>query len=264
MARRSTNVNKSNSKKKIDTQVENNTVENKENSAKKSENKPRDLKCIIKEYFNEYKENLKTKHIVCFIIMIVIFGLTIISYVSNLQNQDFLEQVQNITGEYVSENVFTKILSNKLPAVAIIIIAGVTPFIYASALGVLFSYQMAEEMITVLSVANSSGNVILMSVGAIIQCIGFSLAVATGIYWCKISGKRRRYANGTQKSFLDVKKELYSLTNNKKKIKELEKKRKEKNEKIQKYNVEIPYLTLITSFVVSFIIVVIGTFIFYI
>lgn len=258
MARRkNTKSNTPKNKEKVSIEIENKNEINSNKSKK-------EFTDIIKEYFSVYKNSLKTKHIVCFIIMLVMFGFTMIMYISNLQNQDFLEQVQNITGEYVSPNVFSKILTDKLPIVLIIVIAGITPYLYVSSLGVFFAPQIAEEIIKILSVANSPHNIVLMCIGAIIQFVGLSLAIATGIFWCGISGKRRKYMNGTDKSFLDVKKELYSLTNNKKKLKELEKKRKEKNEKIQKYNVEIPYLTLITSFVISFIIVVIGTFIFYI
>ena len=49
-------------------------VDIKENVIKK---KKISLKSILKDFIKYYKENLKVKHIVCFIIMVIIFALSL-------------------------------------------------------------------------------------------------------------------------------------------------------------------------------------------
>ena len=118
-------------------------------------------------------------------------------------------------------------------------------------------------MISIISVPNASYNLILMLIGAIIEFVGFSLATASGFAFCSYSTKRSKYANKSTPTFLDFKKEIYSLTDNKKKLKELENKKKQKAKKIEKFNVKTPYAFIFTSFIISVIIILIGTFIFY-
>ena len=236
------------------------------NNNKKIETKKEDKN--IKEFFKDYIEFFKTmllkKQIVFFILILIVFGFFVITYITNLNNEDFLSQIQQIKGDYVKPNVFSIIAKEKLPDTIIIILSGIAPYIYAPILGVLYGYQEAIHVISILSVPNASYNLLFMIIGAIIQFIGFSLATATGFTLCSYSTKRTKYAHKSEPTFLDFKKELYSLTNNKKKLKELEQKRKEKAKKIEKYNVKTPYIYVFTSFIISVVIVLIGTFIFYV
>ncbi len=222
------------------------------------------FKYILKDYFKFYKTDLRKKQIILFILSIAIFGIFMGAHISNLKNEDYIAQIQNIGQNTESFNLFETIFKEKILVTFVLILAGITPYLYISVLGISVGYQLAYEMVEVLFVAGNNGNVILMCIGAIIQTIGFSLASATGIVWCKISTKRRKYANSKDKSFLDFKKEFYLLKGDDKKIKELEQKRKEKAQKDEKNNVNVPYLRLLISFVISSIIVLIGTIVFYI
>lgn len=255
----------------------NKNINNFENNNNENVNEIKDEKKVVepkknykntKEFFKDYLEFFKTillrKQIIFFILIVLIFGYFVISYITNLKNEDFLTQIQKITGDYVKPSVFSAIAKEKLPDTIIIVLAGIAPYIYAPTLGVLYGYQEAMHVISIMSIPNANYNLVVMLVGAIIEFIGISLATAAGFTLCSFSTKRTKYASKSEPSFLDLRKELYSMTNNTKKLKQLEQKKKDKAKKIEKYNVKTPYIFIFTSFIISVVIVLIGTFIFYI
>lgn len=259
-------------RRKIKNSVNNSNISNNENINENVNNKKeveikkeyKNIKEFFKDYIMFFKTMVLKKQIIFFIIILIIFGFFVITYVTNLGNEDFLSQLQQIKGEYVKPNAFSVFVKEKLPDAIIIILSGIAPYIYAPILGVLYGYQVAINMISIISVPNASYNLIFMLVGALIEFIGFSLAIATGFTFCSYSTKRVKYANKSEPTFLDFRKEIYSLTDNKKKLKQLEIKKKEKAKKIEKYNVKTPYIFIFTSFIISVIIILIGTFIFYV
>ncbi|CCZ56479.1 unknown [Clostridium sp. CAG:1219] len=219
---------------------------------------------ILTNYYNFYKKHLKLPQIIFFIIMVIIFGIAISTYISNLNAQDYLEQVKKIAEGTEKVNVFSKMFVEKLPLVLLIIVSGFTPFVFLPVLGVVTGYLLASDIILMVYSVNNTHNLILMCVGSMMQLLGYSLAISMGIYWCRLATKRFRYSQSQGYSTLDIKRHYYELKEDKKKLKELDKKREEKYKKYEKLNVKIPYVTIFISFVISLIFVLLGTIIFYI
>ena len=97
-----------------------------------------------------------------------------------------------------------------------------------------------------------------MIIGGVIQLIGFSLCVATGINYCRISTKRRKFSSNTTYGLNDIKSTFYNLKNDKEGMKKVEESNRKKFEEKKKYNVKVPYLTFIVSFIISIIFVLVG------
>lgn len=219
---------------------------------------------ILSNYYEFYKKHLKLPQIIFFIIMVIIFGIAISTYISNLNAQDYLEQIKKIAEGTEKVNVFSKILVEKLPLVFLIIVSGFTPFVFLPVLGVIMGYLLASDIILMVYSINNTHNLILMCVGSIMQLLGYSLAISMGIYWCKLATKKFRYSQSQGYSTLDIKRHYYELKEDQKKLKELDKKREEKYKKYEKLNVKVPYVTILISFVISLVFVLLGTIIFYI
>lgn len=258
--RRSRNV--INNKKEAKSKLESNS--NLKNTVNEKKVEEKVYKNIFFEYLDYYKNRLMKKNVIIFIISIILFSVLLGSYISNLHNEDFLEQIKNINLNEQSVSAINNFIKNKVPTIFIIILAGITPYFFISILGIFTSTQIANEILSVISVANNTGSMFFMCIGAMIQLVGFSLATSTGIHWCRIMTKRSRYFNGKENMFDNLRQEYYRLRNNNKKIEELKRKKKEKNIKNEKNNVKIPYKILLISFLFSCIIVFVGTIIFYI
>ena len=252
-------------KRKVNNRV-NENLDNIQNVRKKEETKKeyKNAKEFFIDFFEFFKAKILRKQVIFFVLILIVFGYFVSTYISNLKNEDFLSQIQNIDENYVKPNVISIIAKEKLPDAIIIVLSGIAPYIYAPILGVLYGYQVAMHMIYAISTPGANYNLIVMAIGAIIDFIGFALASSAGFTLCSYSTKRAKYASKSEPNFLDIRKELYSITNNNKKIKELDKKKKEKEKKIEKYNVKTPYIFILTAFIISVIIILIGTVIFYI
>ena len=115
-------------------------VDIKENVIKK---KRISLKSILKDFIKYYKENLKVKHIVCFIIMVIIFALSLNLFYTNLNNQEAKE----IITESVKGVPFISSLGEKIFLAFLIIFAGFTPYLYISVIGLFCGYSLANNII---------------------------------------------------------------------------------------------------------------------
>lgn len=232
----------------------------KKNFDEKKETK-NNFEYIIKEYFKFYKQKLMKKHIIVYIICLVVFFVMIASLISKINaTPNISELAQN--AKEISENsqgVFSLIISKKLPLIFMIIFAGIAPYFFIPVIGIGTAYGLAVDIVTNFNVLTGKSSVIPMCIGVIIELIAVSLSVATGIEYCILSTKKWRYSRNQDYSMLDFKRTLYEATNNKKKLKEITKKKEEKNKKNEKNNVKIPYLHLVISFVISMIIIAIGT-----
>lgn len=226
-------------------------VDIKENVIKK---KKISLKSILKDFIKYYKENLKVKHIVCFIIMVIIFALSLNLFYTNLNNQEAKE----IITESVKGGPFISSLGEKVFLAFIIVFAGFTPYLYISVIGVFCGYSLANNIIISYILNGSTTSFVFMIIGGVIQLIGFSLCVATGINYCRISTKRRKFSSNTTYGLNDIKSTFYNLKNDKEGMKKVEESNRKKFEEKKKYNVKVPYLTFIVSFIISIIFVLVG------
>lgn len=220
-----------------------------------------DFKFVIKDYFKFYKQKLMKKHIIVYIICLVVFFVMIASLISKINSTpNISELAQNV--KMLSENsqgIFSLIFSKKLPLIFMIIFAGIAPYFFIPVIGIGVAYGLAVDIVTNFNILTGKSSVVPMCIGAIIELIAVSLAVATGIEYCILSTKRWRYSRNQDYSMIDFKRTLYEATNNQKKLNEITKKKEEKLKKNEKNNVKIPYLHLLISFVISIIIIAIGT-----
>lgn len=212
------------------------------------------IKSILLDFFKYYNENLKLKHIICFVIMIIIFALSLNLFYTNSSNSD----VQQLIRDNFKEISFFTNLGEKIFLVFIIIFAGFTPYLYISVIGLFYSYSLANEIIVNYVISGGTTNLVLMIIAGVIQIIGISLSVATGINYCKITTKRRKFTSNTTFSINDIKRTFYDLRNNEKGIKKVEESNRKKIEEKQKYNIKVPYLMFVISFLVSIILIILG------
>ena len=220
-----------------------------------------DIKYVIKDYFKFYKQKLMRKHIIVYVICLVIFFVMIASLISKINSTPNISELAE-NAKVLSENsqgAFSLIFSKKLPLIFMIIFAGIAPYFFIPVIGIASAYGLAVDIVTNFNVLTGKSSVIPMCIGAIIELVSVSLAVATGIEYCLLSTKKWRYSRNQDYSMIDFKRTLYEATNNKKKLKEITKKKEEKNKKNEKNNVKIPYLHLLISFVISMIVIAIGT-----
>lgn len=237
-----------------------NSIKNKKEIETKEE-KDINFKYIIKDYFRFYKQNLMRKHIITYIICLIVFFVIIAWLISKINSTPNIAELAE-NAKIISENskgVFSLIISKKIPLIFMIIFAGIAPYFFIPVLGIVASYSLAVDIVTNFNVLTGKSNVIPMCIGAIIELIAVSLAIATGIEYCILSTKKWRYSRNQDYSMIDFKRTLYEATNNKKKLNEINKRKQERDAKNEKNNVKIPYVYLLTSFVISVIVIAIGT-----
>ncbi len=214
---------------------------------------------LIKKYFEFYNTNLKRKHAVIYIISMIIFFIFLSFFISNI---DVTQNINNISQDAVSQektSIIKMIFEDKIPLVLLIIFAGITPYINVPVLGIFSSYSLAISIVNTFGKTNNNLNLILSSFGSILELFGIALSIATGIYYCSLSTKKSKYNKMSQLNMNDIKRNIYQITKNDKKIDELDKKLEAKRIEKEKFNVKIPYINLIISGIISIIIVIIGT-----
>lgn len=205
---------------------------------------------IISQLKELYNKNLRKKHIICFIIMTIIFAIVFI-YNINLYNSGSLTVPADATGN----SLWNAIKENFFMA-AVIIFAGITPYFFLSVIGFAEAAVIVNDMI--LRYAQGSSFLPTLFIGGIIQMIGFSLCIAVGIYYCRLSTKKNKYYHHSDFSFDDMKKQIYEIRKDNKKVEQIEKKKEEKFKKIQDCNVKIPYINFIFLGLIGFIISFVG------
>lgn len=254
VSRISSNVKSKNSKSKLNKKDENFNVS--DNKSSKF-----DIKNIMRGYFKFYKEKLMRKHIIVYIICLVVFFVMIATLISKINSTPNIAELAQKAKEVseASNGVFSLIITKKIPLTFMIILAGIAPYFFIPVIGIASSYSLACDIVTNFNVLTGKASVIPMCIGAIIQLIAVGLSVATGIQYCLLSTKRWRYSRNQDYSMLDFKRTFYEATDNKKKLKEVAKKKEEKAAKNEKNNVTIPYGYFIISFLISTIIIAIGT-----
>lgn len=241
MEKRKSNIKKENIKKK-------------NKKVKLNKNYP---KCIS-EFLEFYKENLRKKHIIVYVVSLVIFFVFLAMFISTIDVKAPLETVIENT-QKSSTNVFSTIIKQTIPSVFLVIFAGITPFIYLPVIGFGYPYIIASDIAESFLMTTHTANIICMTFGGIIQIFAISLAMVAGFYYCGFSTKRFRYSQRSGFGMYNVKRQLYEIKKDDKKIAKLEEEKRKKDEKIEALNVSVPYKKLFYTFVVAAIIAIIGT-----
>lgn len=240
-----------------------NKFNKKDENANVSDNKSSkfDIKNIMIGYFKFYKEKLMRKHIIIYIICLVVFFVMIATLISKINSTPNIAELAQKAKEVseASNGVFSLIITKKIPLIFMIILAGIAPYFFIPVIGIASSYSLACDIVTNFNVLTGKASVIPMCIGAIIQLIAVGLSVATGIQYCLLSTKRWRYSRNQDYSMIDFKRTFYEATDNKKKLKEITKKKEEKAAKNEKNNVTVPYGYFVISFLISTVIIAIGT-----
>lgn len=210
------------------------------------------FKNILKNYFAFYNKNLKKKHIIVYILSLIVFTFFMVSFINNLDEvNQFLSEVNNI-GE--KSNIFITIIKDKIPLIALLIFSGITPYVYIPVIGIIgFPYVLTMNIMNM-----SVLNMVIACIGSVIQIFGVSLAVAAGIYYCTSSTKRLKYSQSNTFGLDDVKKQIYETTKKEDKLNEINDKMQAKKEKREKLNVKIEYKALILTGIISIIIVTVA------
>ena len=136
----------------------------------------------LKEF---YSTKIKKTHIICMAIMIAIFVLAFIVNIGMYKSG-----AKVISDKAVGESFFGAVQENFLMC-AVVIFAGITPYFFLSVLGIAESAVIVGDM--ALRYAWEASFLPTMFLGGIIQMIGFSLCVAIGIYYCRLTTRKRKY-----------------------------------------------------------------------
>ena len=228
----------------------------KDSDIKKDESLKNGIIDIIKEYKKFYKENLKIKHIVMTIIMIIIFFILVkLQWNSISDMSTSSEDTSNIT----KNTIIQAIVKNEAPVNFLLILAGISPYLYVSVLGVFTTYTLLIEITSTYLLNKSIFTLIISSIGAIIKIIAYSLSIATGMYYCSLSTKRFKYSQISFFGYTDFKKAIYQIRGNEEKVHEMDIQKEKNIEKKLSYNVKVPYKLFVVSFIISLVLSAIGT-----
>ncbi len=212
----------------------------------------------IKEYFSYYNKNYKKKHMIFYIISLIVFFIFLSVFISSI---DVTGQLQNINANanQFNVNILNTILKEDIPISFLIIFAGITPFIHLPIIGFLYPYILAGNVANLFMVSSHHVNLILMTVGSVVKIFAVSLAIVAGFDYCSYSSKKFRYSQGMSFGVQDLKRHYYTIRDNKEKVEEIDLHKKEKAEKKEKLNVKVPYKMLFYTCLISIIIMIIGT-----
>lgn len=247
------NINSNNKKGKISRGKDNH------NKGKRDENNK--FISYLRSYYTFYKENIKKKHIVMFVICICVFFIVFATYMSKITSTpDVATLIKNSENSIQNpSNIFTTIFKQNIPSVFIIIFAGIVPYIYLPVVGIGYAYNYALDIIKCFTTFSHVGNTIFMTIGTIINLVAISYAIATGMHYCKLVTKKQKYNRTDNYTFNDIRKKFYKETKKEEKLEKLEEKIKQKEIERQKCYVKIPYFNLLISFLISSVIITIGT-----
>lgn len=216
---------------------------------------------LIVDSYDFYKKEILRKHLFLYVISLILFFIMLVYFLgsNNIANEisEIIKSESNLNAMGKMQN-FKNIFTDKLLVNLVLLISGITPYIYIPILGVMYSYTLVLNILSAFNNIAVNMSPTLMTIGSIVQMFGISLTSATGIYLCKIATKKFRYNQKMNFTFNDIKKEYYTIKKDEEKLNEVLEKEGKRIEKIEKLNVKIPYKNIIISFVISSLIIIIG------
>ena len=198
-----------------------------------------------------YREHIIKLHIIFTIITFVIFIVTFVYTFSKIKSGDYI-----VADSIQAKSLFELIKYNGFLSL-VIIIAGITPFFYISAIGIAQGMALVDEL--ALRYAFHSSFYFTSLIGGLIQIVGIGLCIAVGLYYCKLSSKKYKYYHHSSFGMDDIKERFFDIRKDEKKLEKLKMKREEKARKIQEANIKIPYFNIILLGIIGFLIQVVGT-----
>lgn len=205
------------------------------------EMKNKDKLTELKEFYNE---KIKKWHIITFIIVAVLYTITFFAQIYTLKNGGITVN-PNVTPVALVDQIKESFLLS-----AVILIAGITPYIPLSVFGVAQAFIIVDDMI--LRNAYGISFVPTLYVGGLLQIVGIALSVVLGVYYCRLNTKKNKYYHHSDFGLDDVKMQLYEIRKDEKKIEEIVKKKEAKAKEIEACNIKIPYLKLAALSLLAF------------
>lgn len=206
---------------------------------------------ITSNLFTFYKDHIALIHLIVFIIGAALFVVTFFSTFIKIKNGQTV-----IDGTTTTKSVLDMLKEDALISF-VIIFAGITPYCFLSVIGLIQILLNVQQY--ALRYALGNGFMLTSFLGILLQVIGITLCVAVGLYYCRLSTKKRKYYNQSGFGMDDIKASIYDLRKDENKLKELQQKREEKARKIQEANVKIPYFNFLLLGIIGFVVEVIGT-----
>lgn len=206
---------------------------------------------ITSNLFTFYKDHIALIHLIVFIIGAALFVVTFFSTFIKIKNGQTV-----IDGTTTTKSVLDMLKEDALISF-VIIFAGITPYCFLSVIGLIQILLNVQQY--ALRYALGNGFMLTSFLGILLQVIGITLCVAVGLYYCRLSTKKRKYYNQSGFGMDDIKASIYDLRKDENKLKELQQKREEKARKIEEANVKIPYFNFILLGLIGFVVEVIGT-----
>ena len=206
---------------------------------------------ITSNLFTFYKDHIALIHLIVFIIGAALFVVTFFSTFIKIKNGQTV-----IDGTTTTKSVLDMLKEDALISF-VIIFAGITPYCFLSVIGLIQILLNVQQY--ALRYALGNGFMLTSFLGILLQVIGITLCVAVGLYYCRLSTKKRKYYNQSGFGLDDIKASIYDLRKDENKLKELQQKREEKARKIQEANVKIPYFNFLLLGIIGFVVEVIGT-----
>ena len=225
-------------------------VKKQKNNVKKMNVSLNSNKLLNLDIMKFYKENLMKLHIIIGIIMVILYVVAFFAYMNQYKNG-----LTVVNPENAPLSLLAQIKENAVIDL-VIIFAGITPYFYISILGSVQSIQVVNDMV----VRHALGLSFLptLFLGGLIQIIGYSLCIAVGLYYCRQATKKKKYYTQSSFTFNDLKKSVYSIRKDEKKVQDIEKEQEEKARKREEYNIKIPYKYFIVFGVIAFVIETVG------
>lgn len=203
--------------------------------------KNKDKLTQIKEFYNE---KIKKAHIITFAIIAVLYTFIFFAQIYTLKTGGITVN-PNVAPEAFVDQVKESFLLS-----AVILIAGITPYIPLSVFGVAQAFIIIDDMI--LRSAYGISFVPTLYIGGLFQMVGIALSVVLGVYYCRLNTKKNKYYHHSDFGLDDVKMQLYEIRKDDKKVQEIVKKKEAKAKEIEACNIKIPYLMLAALSIVAF------------
>ncbi len=231
------------------------SIDKKEKSKTKSTKKKSKFAMLLSDFFCFYKKNLRKKHVIVYIIMLVLFGTITASLISNIDVSTVMQENMDNTEYAKTWSYAVEMLKNETMLLLITVVAGMVPFVYIPIITMAcVPYTYAQEIYNVFIATIGSKSMLFLLISSVFQLIGMSLAVVIGIHYCKNATKKYIYSQKNSYGFKDFKIQFYEMIKKNKKAEELRNKKKEELEKNQKLNVKIDYKNIIIGTIIAIVI----------
>ncbi len=184
------------------------------------------------------KENVLKSTIILAIIGII--ATVLITLIFSFSDVNLLQE-----GQTVDKLSFLSTLKERAIILALILVAGWVPYFYISAIAYFaYIFMLSGDLLLNMEL-NGTIFTILVNVFPILIDIGtVAIIAAIGIYMCRFTSKKYKYAQRTSFSFLDVKIQFYEMTKKQEEYDKAVEKKKKKIEDMKKNDVKIDYLNV--------------------